>query len=258
MWVKLDDGFTEHIKLERAGPLAGWLHVCALCYCARQLSDGRIPKSKALRLADVPKPSALAAKLVEVGLWEEDGEDYVVHDYHDWNPTAAEEIDKRRKRAEAGRKGGLKSRPPASRGEANGEANASANAQADAKAEVEADGKRNGTPSPSPSPYPLEESSQRSRTSARRRTDGTDLELDSSEGTADERAAFAIDWLADQRTDAASGVRNKDRYRLKVADEMRVEHWARALANARRGWTPRDIAAAIENPKHIPQTRRAS
>lgn len=95
-WVKLDDGFTEHRKLELVGPLAGWLHVCALCYCARNLTDGRFPKSKALRLADVPKPAQLAAKLVEVGLWEDDGDDYVIHDFGDYNPSRAQ-VEKERK-----------------------------------------------------------------------------------------------------------------------------------------------------------------
>jgi hypothetical protein len=86
-WVKLDDGFAEHPKLERAGPSAGWMHVAALCYCARNLTDGRIPKARALRLADVPKPAQVIDRLVEVGLWEVDGDDYVIHDYGDYNPS---------------------------------------------------------------------------------------------------------------------------------------------------------------------------
>jgi hypothetical protein len=89
-WVRLDDGFADHPKVERAGPLAGWLHVVAMCYCARHLTDGRVPKVKARRLADIPQPARHIAALVEAGLWHEDGADYVLHDFLDYQPARAE------------------------------------------------------------------------------------------------------------------------------------------------------------------------
>jgi hypothetical protein len=89
-WVRLDDGFADHPKVERAGPLAGWLHVVAMCYCARHLTDGRVPKVKARRLADIPQPTRHIAALVEAGLWHEDGDDYVLHDFLDYQPARAE------------------------------------------------------------------------------------------------------------------------------------------------------------------------
>jgi hypothetical protein len=99
MWVKLDDTLAEHPKIERAGPLAAWLYVCGLCYCARQLTDGRIPKAKVPRLADVPQAVKHAARLVEVGLWEDDGDDYVVHDWLAYNPGKAKVIANRQANA---------------------------------------------------------------------------------------------------------------------------------------------------------------
>ena len=68
-WVKLDDGFPEHPKLIQAGAAAGWLYVAALCYSARNLTDGHIPAAVLPRLADVKAPGRLAAKLVEARLF---------------------------------------------------------------------------------------------------------------------------------------------------------------------------------------------
>lgn len=100
-WVRLDDQFVDHPKVAAAGPLAAWLYVCGLTYSARYLTDGFIPASQVRRLADLPEPAALAAKLIEVGLWECDGDGYRVHDYLDYNPAA--ELVKRERDANAER-----------------------------------------------------------------------------------------------------------------------------------------------------------
>ncbi len=89
-WVRLDESFADHPKIERAGPLAAWLHVAALCYCSRHLTDGRIPKAKAIRLADIPDPAEHVAALLREGIWTEDGSDYVLHDYLDYQPSRSD------------------------------------------------------------------------------------------------------------------------------------------------------------------------
>lgn len=86
-WVRLDESFADHPKIERAGPLAAWLHVAALCYCSRHLTDGRIPKPKAHRLVDIPDPADHVSALLREGIWTEDGPDYVIHDYLDYQPS---------------------------------------------------------------------------------------------------------------------------------------------------------------------------
>lgn len=86
-WVRLDESFADHPKIERAGPLAAWLHVAALCYCSRHLTDGRIPQPKAHRLADIPNPAEHVSALLREGIWTEDGPDYVIHDYLDYQPS---------------------------------------------------------------------------------------------------------------------------------------------------------------------------
>jgi hypothetical protein len=78
--IYLENGFPEHPKVIAAGPLAAWLFVAGLGWLKRTKStDGRIPKGQAALLADVPK-SAIA-KLVDVRLWHDDGDAYLVHEY---------------------------------------------------------------------------------------------------------------------------------------------------------------------------------
>ena len=87
-WIKLDDQFTDHPKVIAAGPLASWMYVCGLTYAGRYLTDGFIPAGQVRKLADVDNASELAARLVEVGLWEPAEDGYIIHDYHDYNPRA--------------------------------------------------------------------------------------------------------------------------------------------------------------------------
>ena len=136
-WVKIDDQFADHPKIIAVGPLAAWLYVCGLTYCGRYLTDGFIPGGQVRKLADVDNPSELVAKLVAIGLWNEQEDGYIVHDYLEYNPTAEEVKATRQARTEAGRRGGIASGK--SRREANTKANASAKT------------KQKRTPSPSPS-----------------------------------------------------------------------------------------------------------
>jgi hypothetical protein len=87
-WVKLDDQFTDHPKIAKAGPMAAWLFVCGLAYCGRFLTDGLIPREQVRRLADIDDPMAQAAKLVSVGLWHETSGGFQVNDYLEYNPAA--------------------------------------------------------------------------------------------------------------------------------------------------------------------------
>lgn len=126
-WVKLDDMFPRHRRVQHLhrDVVAKWLHIVALCYCAEHLTDGRIDEvalRSVIKDADVPRSAATRCvpKLVECGLWvEHDQGGFVIRDYLDYNPTAAETRAKREARAAAGRLGGLRS------GEARREANAS-------------------------------------------------------------------------------------------------------------------------------------
>ncbi len=106
-WVKLDNGFREHRKVLRATPAGVCLWVCGLDYCNRQPArDGFIPTEVVAVLYPMPKPLTVASKLVEAGLWEATDDGFIVHDYHDYQPTAEEAEAQREQRREAGRRGG--------------------------------------------------------------------------------------------------------------------------------------------------------
>jgi hypothetical protein len=116
-WIKLDDAFSEHPKIAEAGPIGAWVQIQALCYCARNLTDGFIPYATAQMFGlngtehigisdggvkgmmefgrdcheiDWPKI------LVECGLWETAVGGYKVHDYLKYNPSKSE-VEKERK-----------------------------------------------------------------------------------------------------------------------------------------------------------------
>jgi len=104
-WVKLADGFPDHPKVLEVGGDAAWLHVCALCYCGKHLTDGRFHRSLVGRLSDRDNTPVLADELVRVGLWAADGDYYRINDYLSFNPSKADVLDARERRAVAGRKG---------------------------------------------------------------------------------------------------------------------------------------------------------
>jgi hypothetical protein len=83
-WAKIDDQFADHPKVIAAGPLAGWLYVCGLTYCARLLTDGFIPTGQVRKLADLDRAMDLAHTLVEVGMWEEVGGGFQVTNAVRW------------------------------------------------------------------------------------------------------------------------------------------------------------------------------
>lgn len=104
-WVKIDDTAFEHPKQLQVGAKAAWLWICCLSYCNRQKRhDGVIPKAKiALLYPGVGLKEARA--LVAAGLLHEAEQAFVVHGYHEYQPSA----DLSDKRSMAGKQGGIKS-----------------------------------------------------------------------------------------------------------------------------------------------------
>ncbi|MEE1819340.1 hypothetical protein PUR59_30540 [Streptomyces sp. SP18ES09] len=169
-YVRVHDGLPDHPKIIAAGGEAGWLYVCGLAYCSRQLTDGVIPKVYVPRLTDSSKSEALASALLRVGLWHGFGDEcescppadedsYVVHDYVVHQRSSSEVKELSAKRAAAGRKGGQRSgevRRAASGAEANDEASASAKpkqarTKTEAETETETEEKKRHTRTPSES-----------------------------------------------------------------------------------------------------------
>lgn len=111
-WTKLDDGFWSNPKVDLAGNEAAGAYVRALSYCGRHDTDGSFPESVARFIAR----AKVWTILVDVALIEQVEGGYLIPDYLDFNPSAREVEERRQKRADAGRLGGLKSGQVRSRG----------------------------------------------------------------------------------------------------------------------------------------------
>lgn len=109
-FIKLADDFDENLKIVGLSDAAFRLFVSGLCYCARNLTDGRIPKPAANRLLGKGINGAAKA-LLAAGLWENHGDAYVVHDYLEHQRSRAQIEEERRSSRERQRRHRAKSRP---------------------------------------------------------------------------------------------------------------------------------------------------
>lgn len=122
-WLRLDDQFAEHEKVADLTDRGFRLHVTALCYCARNSTDG-ILNARAVRIVSAIISRGTLKRqideLVDAGLWRTlpDGS-FEINDFLEYNPTSDEVKQLQAKRREAGRRGGKAS------GQAKAEANAS-------------------------------------------------------------------------------------------------------------------------------------
>jgi len=100
-WAKLDDQYADHPKIVAVGPLADWLHTCAIVYCSRYLTDGFVPAIAVAKLANFEgvatlvngewqqvNVTALVTALLQAKLWDECDGGYVLHDFLQYNPSA--------------------------------------------------------------------------------------------------------------------------------------------------------------------------
>lgn len=168
-WVKFDDLRATHRKLREAGFAARGLDEAGMCQVSQDGTDGFVSGNTLSMLGiahgdDATEVRALVERLVVVGRWHDVasliGDDecqqcraeweaagspvdgWWIHDYLLFNPTAAEAATDRRRRQEAGRKGGLRSaeqrKPDGAAAQPEAVANAQARAQADASARGQA------------------------------------------------------------------------------------------------------------------------
>lgn len=97
--AQLDDNYGDHPKIARLSDAAYRLHTNGIVYCSRQLTDGAIDAEDVRGLVRKFRPAALAELLMR-GLWTAVEDQYLIHDYLDWNPSKAEV----KRRREAARK----------------------------------------------------------------------------------------------------------------------------------------------------------
>lgn len=116
-WIRVSDDFYDNDKMLAAGTVGRDLYWHGMAFCNRNLTDGLVPRGRALALVDWTHAAILtgtysgvdgqdcgpiAVELVlTAGLWHEDGHDcpdcvqpgprhYVIHDYLKYQPSRAE------------------------------------------------------------------------------------------------------------------------------------------------------------------------
>lgn len=103
-WVKLDDGFPENQKVAPLGDRAFRVYVSAVCYSARNLTDGFVPASVLKGLGCSGK---VAVELILAGLFDpHKGKGAIIHNYLKYNPSASLIKQKRAEDSER-KKGGV-------------------------------------------------------------------------------------------------------------------------------------------------------
>lgn len=87
-WFRLDDTWLMHPKVHAAGLHGRALWIAGGLHCAQQLTDGRIDKTLVAVLAAQAGVAAKDARvLVDVGLWEDGGDHWLMHDWSHYQPS---------------------------------------------------------------------------------------------------------------------------------------------------------------------------
>ncbi len=106
-WVRFDDMMPDHPKIAALSDAAFRAHVTAICYSARNLTDGFIPAKKGKEFAGRPR----AIQELVPALWVAVEGGYMVHDYLKYQPTREQVLSERdaaKTRMQVARSGGVR------------------------------------------------------------------------------------------------------------------------------------------------------
>lgn len=166
-WVRFDDQFSIHRKVAGLSDAAFRLHVAAIFWCARNLTDGVVPEEDLVDVcARVRKPARFAAECVKRDAWHDarhecgsekcaapvDADGWVIHDYLVYQPSKAQVMADREKAAERQRK--WREKKSAGNGSSNAVSNGVTNATPPRPAPKEA-----GRGEPRPDAWPAAQAS---------------------------------------------------------------------------------------------------
>lgn len=92
-WARLDLGYFSNPKIADLSPHAKLLHLASILYCAEQMTDGKVSRVALRTCADragIRRDSRTrrCTELVASGLWHENGDGWVLHDFEAMNPQA--------------------------------------------------------------------------------------------------------------------------------------------------------------------------
>lgn len=109
-WLRLEGRMPVHRKVAPLSDAAFRMHVTAMAWSVEERSDGHVPSNIPKTLTGAPRsPKALKAvldELVDAELWERTDEGFLVHDFLNYNPSAAQCEARRQAAAIAGSAGG--------------------------------------------------------------------------------------------------------------------------------------------------------
>lgn len=86
-WVRFDDNYPDHPKVSELSDAAFRLHVSAICYSSRYLTDGFVSRGQLRRIATTDDLAGVLDELVAAGLFEPADGGFWIHDYLDYNPS---------------------------------------------------------------------------------------------------------------------------------------------------------------------------
>src|SRR5258708_2440794 len=107
-WARFDDMLPVHPKVRALSDAAFRLYICAICWSSLNMTDGHVPAAQLRYISDVRRPAQCADQLVQAGLWEVTEDDWRIHDYLEYQPSAErvrEEREAKRRRQERWRSG---------------------------------------------------------------------------------------------------------------------------------------------------------
>lgn len=102
-WAKLDDAFHSHPKVRAAWyrcPASIGLHVLGITYCADHETDGVVPGWFVAGFFHKPKDlEAALSALLDLGMWQRQDDDFLIHDFLDYHEPRAAKAEKRAEEA---------------------------------------------------------------------------------------------------------------------------------------------------------------
>ncbi len=111
-WFRIEGRMPQHRKVAPLSDAAFRLHITAGAWSSDEGTDGLIPVLVVPTLTAAPRGKVLTKilqELVGAGVWEQTERGYQLHDYLQWNMSAAELEARRAAKATAGQAGGKRS-----------------------------------------------------------------------------------------------------------------------------------------------------
>jgi len=262
-WVKLDDKYPDHPKIDAVGPLAAWLHTCALAYCARHLTDGFIPAGTVGKLANFAglslngapvQVSDLVVRLTKPlpipgdslsALWDEVEGGYQIHDYLEYNPSRAETLAAREKDTTRKRRGTGKPPQATEPGTTEESAGIPDGIRAESKVESRVESERiPAPPVPVPVPHPVPEEDKKKAASSRTQEMGTVHAGGTETSGPDPPPDPSRDWSEEGQEDFESGLA-EGIAAARRACPTQFQAIDRLVRGWHRGRKPRDVCRQI-------------